>query len=417
MIHWSLALFFLLWSFILALCDLLPHYLGKGIALNVFRRKSFFYFPAHRFLFPRSGFTSLLTTFKIAEGIGTLGYAWSVLLFFLHHEFSLLYAFEAFLLFVVVAKLLPLPLIIHFKEKALLPFTSLLSCFLCLATPCTLILLKLLTLFLPEDEEEEGDIEEVQETILELLKEKHMLDTTNAKLIRSVVSFRDRIVREVMVPRMNLFALPVTTTLREAVHQLVEERYSRIPIYRENVDTMIGVLMYKDAMRLYVEAEGGKIDASRLDQPIETVVKNILYTPETKKVSRLLQEFRHRHMHLAIVVDEYGGTEGVVTIEDILEAIVGEIADEYDIGEKRLYTVQPGGKGWIVDARMNIFEAEELFGIHFPQEGEYDTIGGYAVYRMGTIPEKGVRIHHEEFDLEILESSERSVEQLRITLR
>ena len=156
------------------------------------------------------------------------------------------------------------------------------------------------------------------------------------------------------------------------------------------------------------------MDRATLDTPIEKIAKPILYTPETKKISSLLQEFRSKQIHLAIVVDEYGGTEGIVTIEDILEELVGEIADEYDIAEEVLFTPLPDG-GWIVDAKMSIIDIEEELGVKIPQGPEYDTIGGYIFHRAGAIPLKGWRIHHDEFDLEVLSSSERSIEKIRIT--
>ena len=138
----------------------------------------------------------------------------------------------------------------------------------------------------------------------------------------------------------------------------------------------------------------------------------MLYTPETKKLSNLLQEFRKKQVHLAIVVDEYGGTEGIVTIEDILEEIVGDISDEYD-EEEALFIPQSDGS-WIVDPRMSILDAEAQLGITFPEEGDFDTIGGYIFHCTGSIPTKGFVIHRDEFDIEILRSSDRSVEKVKI---
>jgi CBS domain containing-hemolysin-like protein len=140
----------------------------------------------------------------------------------------------------------------------------------------------------------------------------------------------------------------------------------------------------------------------------------VLYTPETKKISQLLQEFRSKQIHLAIVVDEYGGTEGIVTIEDILEELVGEIADEYDINEEVMYSAMPSG-GWIVDAKMSILDIDEELGIKIPHSPEYDTIGGYIFHRAGSIPSKGWKIHQDEFGLEILSSNDRSIGKIKIT--
>jgi len=128
-----------------------------------------------------------------------------------------------------------------------------------------------------------------------------------------------------------------------------------------------------------------------------------------------LQEFRNKQIHLAIVVDEYGGTEGIVTIEDILEELVGEIADEHDVlEEEQLYSPAADG-GYIVDAKMTILDIEKVLGITIPTSPEYDTIGGYVFHRAGTIPSKGWKIHNDNFDLEVLSSSERVIDQVLIT--
>lgn len=254
----------------------------------------------------------------------------------------------------------------------------------------------------------------IRDKVHELLQETELgawLDSTEQKLILSVVSFKERIAREVMVPRINIFSIADDTPVREAAQQFLAEGYSRIPVFKDTVDNIIGVLLYKDVLKIYIEQSDAP---HRLDTPVSRLVKPVLYTPETKKISHLLQDFRSRQIHLAIIIDEWGGTEGIVTIEDILEELVGEIADEYDTGQQALFTSLPGG-GWIVDSKMSIIDIQEELGVNIPQSPEYDTIGGYVFNRAGSIPQKGWRIHHDEFDLEVLSSSERALEKIRIT--
>lgn len=258
----------------------------------------------------------------------------------------------------------------------------------------------------------EHTVETLSDVIQEISKQ-NLLSEHDKKLFLSLLTFRDRIVREVMVPRVDLFCLPATTTIREAAISMQKEGYSRVPVYKNTQDHIVGVLMYKDVLAKYMEYEAKHKDYDFLDQPIEDLAKKVLYTPETKKISLLLQEFRKRQMHLAVVVDEYGGTAGVVTIEDILEEIVGEIADEYDEQEVLVHVTEKGS--WIVDGRTNLLDLAAEFGIKIPQEGEYDTMAGYVFYRLGTIPKKGVVLHHDDFDIEILSSGDRFVEKVKIT--
>lgn len=250
----------------------------------------------------------------------------------------------------------------------------------------------------------------LRDKVEDLLQETELgvyLDPSQQKFILSIVSFKDRIAREVMVPRINLFTMDSDTALEEAARHFLTEGYSRIPVYKDSVDNIIGVLLYKDILKVYVEG-------NQSHQKIEKLLKPVIYAPETKKIAQLLQEFRSKHIHMAIVVDEWGGTEGIVTIEDVLEELVGEISDEHDIDHERLYIAQPDG-GWIVDAKMSIIDILEDLEIEIPQGPEYDTIGGYIFHRAGTIPSKGWKIHHDDFDLEVLSSSERTLEKIRIT--
>jgi CBS domain containing-hemolysin-like protein len=290
--------------------------------------------------------------------------------------------------------------------------------FMILVFPLTHLLLKLAHTLFPglHFDYLHEPIAEAKQEIIEIVHRAELspgLNLHDKKLISSVLDFRERIVREVMTPRVDLFCLPVETTIAEAAHRLYEEGYSRVPVYKNSIDNITGILMYKDVLNTYMEYARRNCDPTILAVPIDTISKPALYTPETKKISNLLLEFRKKQVHLAIVVDEYGGTEGLVTIEDILEEIVGDISDEYDKIEE--LAEQQSDQSWIVDARLSIFDAEEQLGVVIPQEGDYDTVGGYIYYRTGTIPPAGFAIHHDDFELEVITSNERTVEKVRIT--
>lgn len=422
-----ICLFFLVWSFFLTTTTHSLTRLGETRSEQVLKRypARFFYAPLYRLFAKAFRFELLIFASTLSENLARLGYvafATVGLMAFGAQTTTALIGIILVLLFLVllIGDFFPRLWAIWTSEKALaasLPFASF---FLYLSFPIAFVFLKCAEMATKARKEESwGDpVEEMKEAIVEILHNADVqgkLGHADKKLIEAVVKFKDRIVREVMVPRVDLFSLSADTPIRDAAKDLTEEGYSRIPVYEETVDNIIGVIMFKDILQLYMECLDGKKESSLMNAPISTITKGVFYTPETKKVSQLLQEFRSKQMHMAIVVDEYGGTEGVVTMEDILEEIVGDIADEYDIDEEELFTTQAGGGSWIVDARMPILDAEEIFNIQIPQEGEYDTIGGYIFHRVGAIPHKGLKIHHEDFDLEILSSSERSVEKVRIT--
>lgn len=396
---------------------------------------TFFYRPFHLFFFSEHEYEGLFFSTICAQNIVHFCYAITAYIFLSNtplfedqtlsnsslYDFSWFWLCFSLLAFIlagfVIGDYLPrifgsrLP---HTAIKMCAPFSSI---FLFLVFPVTYVFLKIpqsLSRTVYFDHLQEPNSQAKQE-IFDIIQKASLgpdINKHDTQLIESVLSFRDRIAREVMVPRINVFSLSADTTIREAAKTLQNEGYSRTPVYRNTIDNMVGVLMYKDILSKYMEYEMKGNDAKILDAPIESIQKGVLYTPETKKISNLLQEFRKKQMHLAIVVDEYGGTEGITTIEDILEEIVGEIADEYD-DQQALYVSQPDGS-WVVDARMSILDAEEYLDIAIPQEGEYDTIGGFIYHKAGAIPSKGFVIHQDNFEIEILRSSERSVEKVRI---
>lgn len=389
----------------------------------------FFYKPFHHFFLPHHEYEGLFFTVICAQNLARFGYVACGIIFLsqtelfhtLHQGYGstfwmILSVFALILGSFVVGDYLPRVFGTRLPEKALQIGLPLSSIFLFLAFPLAYIFLKILQSFSRDlffDSMQEPSAQTKQE-IIELIHEAEVsptLDIHDKKIIESVLTFKERSAREVMVPRVDIFSLSANTSIRDAARLLQSEGYSRTPVYRNTVDNIVGVLMFKDILLKYMEFEE-KGDPKILEAPIETIQKNILYTPETKKISSLLQEFRKKQVHFAVVVDEYGGTEGIVTIEDILEEIVGEISDEYDQNEES-FKYMPDGS-WIVDAKMNILDAEEQLGIQIPQEEEYDTIGGYVFHVAGAIPSPGFIIHHNDFELEILESSDRSVEKVRI---
>ncbi|WP_348663772.1 hemolysin family protein [Chlamydia vaughanii] len=228
------------------------------------------------------------------------------------------------------------------------------------------------------------------------------------QLSEAVSSFDKLIIREIMIPKVDIFALQEDTPIRNAFPAIIEEGYSRIPLYKKNIDNITGVLLVKDLLTM-------DPSSANFSLPVSSVAKPPLYTPEIKKASSLLQDFRQKHRHLAIVVNEYGITEGIVSMEDIIEEIFGEISDEYDVQEDLPY--KKVGNSWIVDGRMNISDAEEYFNLKIHHENSYDTLGGHVFHKVGAVPKKGMKIHHENFDIEIITCSERSVGKLKITPR
>ncbi len=430
----ALTFFFLAGAFVLTALSSALRRIHKKDGKKLFKGlgKLFFYRGFHQFFFPVHEYEGIFFATISAQNIIRFCYVSTIIIFlaeidlFDHTIFatsssptSWIWLGLAFLGFIllsfVVGDYLSRIFGSRYPETALRVCAPIASVYLFLVFPISFVFLKLAqqisrTVYLEPAHEPMG-----KDEIIDMIQKAELsptFDVHDKKLIESVVTFKERIVREVMVPRVDVFSLSADTTIKEAGKQLKQEGYSRTPIYRNTVDNIVGVLMYKDILNKYMEYESKGNDPKILQTPIESILKNVLHVPETKKISSLLQEFRKKQVHLAIVVDEYGGTEGIVTIEDILEEIVGEIADEYDEEEVSFYPQSDGS--WVVDARMSILDVEEELGIKIPQEGEYDTIGGYIFHTAGSIPSRGFVIHHDEFEMDILKSNDRCVERVRI---
>lgn len=249
-----------------------------------------------------------------------------------------------------------------------------------------------------------------EENLLDIIQSEETNTQIDKKILSSLVTFKKKVAREVMTPRIDVFSLSKDLTIQEAIKQNVEENYSRIPIHKDTKDQIIGILMYKDILKLYTKHD------KNLDAKIETLITPVLYVPENKKIFRIFNEFREKKLHMAIVVNEYGNAEGIITIEDILEELVGEIEDEYDINEQKQYQKLPDNS-WVIDGKMSIIDIEKKLNINIPRSIEYETIGGFIFHRAGFIPKKGWSLHLDDFDIQILSSNERCIEKIKIIFK
>ena len=231
-------------------------------------------------------------------------------------------------------------------------------------------------------------------------------DHDERELISSIIEFGDTIVREVMVPRTDMVTLPATASTDDAVDLVLEAGKSRIPLTGENVDDIVGLLYARDLLTLYDEAAPPR--------PARELAHEAYFVPETKAISGLLREMQAKQKHLAIVVDEFGGTAGVVTIEDLIEEIVGEIVDEYDDEAPMVVHLESGE--FLVDARLDVDDLASVLDIQFPEEG-WDTVGGLVLGLAGRVPDVGESFEYNDVILVAEEVQGRRVARVRVARR
>jgi len=245
---------------------------------------------------------------------------------------------------------------------------------------------------------------EDMKTVIQVSEEKGTIGNEEKEMINSIFKFSDTTVKEVMVPRMDMVVLDKNTSYDEVIELVKKKGHSRIPVYDEDVDKIVGILFVKNLLEY-------KNNKKKFDS-LADLVKKPYYVPETKKIDELLREFQKERIHLAIVVDEYGGTAGLVTLEDVIEEIVGEIQDEYD-NEKSLIT-KVDNNSWLVDGKIGIEELNEIIGLNLPTEEEYESLGGFILNKMRRIPQTNDEITYKNFVLRIESLYENRIKKVRI---
>lgn len=249
--------------------------------------------------------------------------------------------------------------------------------------------------------------EEDIEYMIDLGASEGVLDEEKERLLNSILEFDDITIREVMVPRTNTVALSIDATPEQVQELAQESAHSRIPVFKEQIDNVVGILYLRDLFRMHTSSNGKEFkEWSELLRPP-------YFVPGTMKIPDLLREFQRGKSHLAIVVDEFGGTMGLVTLEDVLEEIVGEIVDEYDTDEME-EVIAIAEDVYHADAKVSIRSLEELLSIEFPDDGDYETLGGYLTADAGRVPQSGDTIKSEGYRFLILEANEKHVCQVEI---
>lgn len=240
-------------------------------------------------------------------------------------------------------------------------------------------------------------------TLVDAGEEEGVIQEEEKEMIYSIFELGDTLAREVMVPRIDVMALDVSTPLLEALDAIMEAGHSRIPVYRETIDNIEGVLYAKDLLPYLREG--------RTDIPLKSILRDAYFIPETKRASDLLPDLQQRRVHMAVVVDEYGGIAGIVTIEDLLEEIVGEIQDEYD-SEEPVFEYLSDDE-YICDARMDLDDLNRLMDVDLPTE-DSDTLGGFIYTALGRVPVVGNTVSYDNLDLTVESVAGRRIKKVRV---
>jgi CBS domain containing-hemolysin-like protein len=356
---------------------------------------------------------SLMSTFAVARGVAVvLGIAVGTFLVLRERDntwATLAVIMAGALVAVVVLQALPRLLVARSPERwSLTLVPALRACNFLFGFPMrglnAVLNGMLLVLGVRDRSSESGDDEEELLKLVQLREGNGGSDNGELTMIRRIAGMVDRAVREIMVPRIDMVAAEDDATLDDVLRLVMERGFSRIPLYEESIDNIVGVVHAKDLLQFL--ADGQRPNSLR------EIARSPYFVPEGKHIDELLTDLREHRVHLAIVVDEYGGTAGLVTIEDVLEEIVGEIQDEYDREEVAIQRLSDDEA--IMDARVSLDELNGLFDLEIEGE-DYDTVGGFVYYQLGRMPAPGDEVRADGLDLRVLSVVGRRIKKIRVT--
>jgi CBS domain containing-hemolysin-like protein len=248
---------------------------------------------------------------------------------------------------------------------------------------------------------------EAVEALIEAGEEEGILEESDRELVRSAVEFGDKVVREVMTPRPAIFAVPGTITLEQFLELIRTQPFSRVPVYSGTLDNVTGIAFAHDLLQIS--------DTDARSRTVTAIQRPAAFVPETKRVNELLREMQREKQHMRIVIDEYGGVAGLVTIEDLLEELVGAIRDEHEDEDNSAVVKEPGGS-WVVPGSLEIARVEDIFGgVELPEDLEATSVGGLVSETAGRIPQAGEVVEGYGLRFEILAATDRRVNRLRVS--
>jgi CBS domain containing-hemolysin-like protein len=249
------------------------------------------------------------------------------------------------------------------------------------------------------------DLEQEIQDLLEEGEEQGLITSMEEKMINSIFDFRDTVAAEIMTPAAEVVDFDESASLADLVDLVIENGFTRIPVYRGNADRVIGIIHAKDLLRICARPQSGPVT-------LESFLRPVYFVPENKPIVELLREFQKRKAHMAMVTDEFGAVRGLITMEDIVEEIVGEIDDEYDVDQDKLEVI--GDNAILVHARVDLEKVEEHFDLELP-EGPYVSIGGLVIHILGRLGQVGDMVEVNGLRFEIKSASKRHIKMIQIT--
>lgn len=312
------------------------------------------------------------------------------------------------LLILLFGEILPKRLAVRkslkFAKVSYIPLVFFLKIITPLAFVINLIINLIIALFPFIKKEKVFDSEEELKMVTELGEEEGTIQEEESDMIQSVLEFDNKMLREIMTPRVDITAISSKSNLDDLMDLIKEKKYSKIPLYDDNVDKIKGIIYAKDILPYLIGSRSKDIK-------ISSFCKEALFVPENKPIDDMLDEFKQKKTQIAIVVDEWGGTAGLVTVEDIVEEVLGEIRDPYDI-EKDLFT-KLDEDNYIFDAKIGIYDVEEELNVNFPEDRDYDTLGGYIFFQLEKIPKKGESVDFNSWNFEVLSIIDNRIQKVK----
>jgi putative hemolysin len=239
--------------------------------------------------------------------------------------------------------------------------------------------------------------------LIDYINEKGLMEPEKTAMLQSIFRLGSKQVKEIMVPSTDIVLLNADATIKESFDIFSKYQFSRLPVYDGTKDNIIGMVLQKDIFVLM---------AKHQEKPLEELIRPIQFVPESMKINQLLRELKQKHMHIAIVINEYGSIIGLVTLEDILEEIVGEIRDEYEAVPEKIISLKDGG--WLVDGSVDLDSLERLLGIHFRSDAAV-TLGGFLTEQLQHLPKTGERLVYKQYQFVVQQASHKRVLRVRIT--